>query len=86
MIAISPELKAMIDQRITEKYDLLNIVVDPEPESKKYTHLVMVAHDNMQKDIWITAQGVESIIKVPFDHMGRDEQIRWMKYLSKQNV
>ncbi len=88
MIAISPELKSVIDQRITTHYDILEIVVDPEPGNihNKYTHLVMVAHDNMQKDIWITEKGIQSIISVPYENMGSQEKIRWMKYQSKQNV
>lgn len=80
------KVKSLIAAKIAGKYDILGFIRNPEPENKKYKILVNIAHDSMQKDVWITAQGIDCIIDVPFSHMGREEQFRWIKYLDKKDV
>ena len=80
------EIKSLLDAKFTGPYTILATKPDPDSDYQQYKYLVMIAYDNMQKDIWITDNGIESVIDVPFDHMGRDEQFRWLKYLDKQNV
>lgn len=79
------KIKSLIAAKIAGKYDILGFVRNPEPENKKYKILVFIAHDNMQKDVWITAQGIDSVINVPFSDMWRDEQFRWLKYMDKKD-
>lgn len=80
------EIKSLLDEKFTGPYTILDTKQDPDSDYQQYKYLVMIAHNDIQKDIWITDNGIESVINVPFDHMGRDEQLRWMKYLSKQNA
>lgn len=75
------QVKTLLNDRFGE-YHLFDII-DPEDEPE-YIWLAFIAHENMQKDVWITENGIDRIINVPYDHMGTDEQTRWNEYIKKQ--
>lgn len=76
------QAKALLSNRFGE-YHLFDIF-NPEDDDPKYIFVAMIAHDNMQKDVWFTAKGIDGIINVPYDHMGTEEQARWTEYTNKQ--
>lgn len=76
------QAKSLLTARFGE-YHLFDIF-EPEDDDPRLVLVAMIAHDNMQKDVWFTKQGIDGIINVPYDHMGTDEQARWNKYKTKQ--
>jgi hypothetical protein len=76
------QAKALLDANFGE-YHLFDIF-NPEYDDPRLIFVAMIAHDNVQKDVWFTEQGIDGIIHVPYDNMGTDEQTRWNEYKNKQ--
>lgn len=76
------DAKNLLNEKFND-FHIFNVIANPDDEYPEFTFLITIAHDNMQKDVWFKHNGIDTVIEVPYEHMGTDEQTRWLEYTNK---